>query len=101
MSTPIRLLLRASLFIFLTTGIVGLYLLSIQQESYALRCAKIGGFASLVYTVLTIRNVLTAPRLSASAKLVWIVALVLFQVFAGVWYYLSGRNASRQHTLHT
>ena len=96
MSKSINILLKVSLFVFFTTGILGLYFLSIQQESSALLCAKIGGFASLVYTAITVGNVLTSRHLRFSSKVLWIVALIMFQVMAGLWYYISCRSTNLQ-----
>lgn len=96
MNQSIRIIQKTSLFIFFTTGVVGLYLLSVQQESSALACAKVGGLASMVYTVITIRDVLISQRLRLPAKVLWIITLILFQVVAGLWYYISGRSANRQ-----
>jgi uncharacterized membrane protein len=101
MTKPFNLLLKTSLFVFFTTGILGLYFLSIQQENSALLCAKVGGFASLVYTAITIRHVFTSSHLRISSKLVWIIALIMFQILAGIWYYLSGRSTNQNQSIHT
>ena len=96
MSKFTNTLLKASLFIFFASGILGLYLLSIQQEGNALLCAKMGGFASLGYTAITLKVVLTSSRLSVSSKVLWIMALIVLQVLAGIWYHLNCGSTNHQ-----
>ena len=96
MTNLTNLLLKICLLVFLLTGLIGLYFLSTEQRDSALLCAKVGGFASMVYTTITIADVLRSPHLRLPAKLVWTIALIAFQILAAIWYYLSGRGASHQ-----
>jgi O-antigen/teichoic acid export membrane protein len=89
-------ILKISLFIFLISGLVGFYLLSVEQEVYALTCAKIGGFGSTIFTAIVIGEVLASKNARFSTKAVWITSFLIFQIFAGVAYYFADRKAIYQ-----
>ncbi len=89
----INVLLRLSLSLFVLTGLLGFYYLSGGQEADALLCAKVGGFASLLFSTIAIFEVLTLETMRFSTKLVWVVSIMLFQIFTALAYYLIDRKS--------
>ena len=96
MNKILNLLLKVSLFVFLFSGILGLYLLSIEQYEYAIRCAKVGGFASLVFTAIVIGEVMASKNAHFLTKFIWIAAFLMFQILAGIAYYMVDRKTINQ-----
>lgn len=86
-------LLKLSLALFLLTGLLGFYYLSGGQEANALLCAKVGGFASLVFSTIVIFEVMTLENMRFSTKLIWVVFIMLFQIFTALAYYLVDRKS--------
>lgn len=89
----INILLRLSLALFLLTGLLGFYYLSGEQEENALLCAKVGGFASLVFSTIAIFEVMTLGNMRLSKKLIWVAVILLFQIFTALAYYLVDRKS--------
>lgn len=81
---------------FLISGLLGLYLLSVEQNVYALTCAKIGGFSSIMFTAIVIGEVMALKNARFSTKLIWIAAFLMFQILAGIAYYLVDRKTIHQ-----
>ena len=89
----INILLRLTLALFFLTGLLGFYYLSGGQEADALLCAKVGGFASLVFSTIAIFEVMTLNNMHFSKKFIWVVFIMLFQFFAALAYYLVDRKS--------
>jgi hypothetical protein len=99
MRRQIDVLLKLSLFVFLLTGLLGFYYLACGQEADALLCAKMGGSASLVFSTVVVLEVITLENMRFSIKLIWVVSIVLFQIFTALAYYLVGRKFVEQPEL--
>jgi hypothetical protein len=93
MHTLFNTLLKASLLIFLLSGLTGLYFLSAEQYAYAMIGAKIGGFASVVFTAIVIGEVMAAKDIRFLTKFSWMAAFLFLQIFAGIAYYLTDRKS--------
>jgi len=92
----ISVLLKLSLSVFLLTGVLGFYYLSGGQEADALLCAKVGGFASLLFSTIALFEVMTLENMRFSTKFMWVVSILLFQIFTALAYYLVDRKSVKQ-----
>jgi hypothetical protein len=92
MNKALSIVLKLCLFTFLGTLIIGLYFLAAGQESNALLLAKIGGYASVLYTIIAMREVVLLRTMPIGTRLKWIVLLLLMQILAGIAFFLTMRG---------
>lgn len=95
MKKIINLLLKGSLLAYLLSFALGLYLLWTNQSGYQ-ECAKVGGFFSLVLTAVVICEVSSSKRIGFFEKSIWIVSFLIFQILAGIAYFLVDRKVMNQ-----
>lgn len=90
-------ILKASLFASLFSMVLGMYFISTEQYDTAMTCAIIGGLTNLVFTAIAISEVIVSRNLQTGTKLIWMAAFLLFQILAGVFYFLTERKSINQH----
>ena len=85
-------LLKICLVLFFSSFLVGLLFLYSGSNAYVL-CGKVGLFASIVFIVILIGEVMASENFRFTTKAIWIASFMVFQIFAGMAYYFVDRRS--------
>lgn len=90
-------LMRLCLWVFFSSMLLAIFLFVTGRAGYN-TCAIISQIASFIFSALVIIDVLRSS-LKPGNKVVWVLAVLLFQVFTGLAYYLTNREQPHNKTL--
>lgn len=82
------LILKMCLLVFIASFAASMYLL-ISESGSPLPWRYAGAAASVLFTVIVTAEVLNSPDAKPAVKAVWVLSFLIFQIFAGLAYYLT------------